>query len=61
MLSSQLAPVKKLRNASVVYHLCRSMFIAKFKEKAFIYQRQEDAESIYIILNGKVGLYKRNP
>jgi CRP-like cAMP-binding protein len=37
------------------------MFIAKFKEKAFIYQRQEDAESIYIILNGKVGLYKRNP
>ena len=37
------------------------MFIAKFKEKTFIYQQQEDAESIYIVLNGKVGLYKRNP
>lgn len=37
------------------------MFIAKFKEKTFIYQRQEEAESIYIILSGKVGLYKRSP
>lgn len=39
----QLTPVKKLRNSSMVYHLCRSMFIAKFKEKAFIYQHQEEA------------------
>lgn len=37
------------------------MFIAKFKEKTFIYQRQEEAESLYIILSGKVGFYKRNP
>lgn len=37
------------------------MFIAKFKEKNFIYQKQEEAESLYIILNGKVGLYKRTP
>lgn len=37
------------------------MFIAKFKEKTFIYQKQDEAESLYIILNGKVGLYKRTP
>ncbi len=37
------------------------MFIAKFKEKSFVYQKQEEAESLYIILSGKVGLYKRTP
>ncbi len=37
------------------------MFIAKFKEKSFVYQRQEEAESLYIILSGKIGLYRRSP
>lgn len=35
------------------------MFLAKFREKTFVYQKQEDAECLYLILNGKVGLYKR--
>lgn len=35
------------------------MFLAKFKEKSFIYQRADEAESLYVILNGKIGLYKR--
>lgn len=37
------------------------MFLAKFKEKTFVFQRQEDAECLYLVLNGKVGLYKRQP
>ena len=36
------------------------MYLAKFKEKDFIFQKKEDSESMYIVLNGKVGLYKRS-
>jgi CRP-like cAMP-binding protein len=37
------------------------MFLAKFKEKSFVYQKQEDAECLYLIINGKIGLYRRTP
>jgi hypothetical protein len=50
-----------MNNFSAIYHVCRNMFLAKFKEKSFIYQKQEDAECLYLIINGKVGLYKRTP
>lgn len=36
------------------------MYLAKFKEKDFIFQKKEDSEPLYIVLNGKVGLYKRS-
>lgn len=54
-------PVKRIKNFSTIYHVCRSMFIAKFKEKTFVFQRQEEAECLYLVLSGKVGLYKRQP
>ena len=37
------------------------MFLAKFREKSFVYQKREEAECLYIILNGKIGLYRREP
>jgi hypothetical protein len=36
------------------------MYLAKFKEKDFIFQKKEDFEPLYIVLHGKVGLYKRS-
>jgi CRP-like cAMP-binding protein len=54
-----LEPVKRIKNFSTIYHICRCMFLAKFREKTFVYQRQEEAECLYLVLNGKVGLYKR--
>lgn len=54
-----IEPIKRIKNFSTIYLVCSSMFLAKFREKTFVYQKQEDAECLYLILNGKVGLYKR--
>jgi hypothetical protein len=45
---------------SAIFHACKSMYLAKFQEKSFIYQKKEESECLYLILNGKVGLYKRS-
>lgn len=54
-------PIKRIKNFSTIYHICRAMFLAKFREKTFVFQKQEEAECLYLVLNGKVGLYKRQP
>jgi hypothetical protein len=35
-----LEPIKRIKNFSTIYHICRAMFLAKFREKAFVYQKQ---------------------
>lgn len=40
--------------------LCRKMILSKFKTKDIIYEGYERAESLYIILNGKVAFYKKS-
>ncbi len=57
---NQVEPIKEIKNLSAIYYCCKSMYLAKFKEKYFIYQKKEDSESLYVVLNGKVGLYKRS-
>ena len=57
----QIQPIKNINNTSAVYHLSKALILAKFKEKSFIYQNQNDSEYLYIIISGKVGLYRRQP
>jgi len=53
--------IKNINSSSAIYHLSKSLILAKFKEKSFVYQNQNDAEYLYIIISGKVGLYRRKP
>lgn len=56
----KIEPIKKLQNMSAVYFLCRRMILAKYKSKDIIYEGIERADSLYIVLNGKIAFYKKS-
>lgn len=45
---------------SAVYFLCKKMVLIKYKSKDIVYDDLERADSLYIVLNGKVALYKKS-
>jgi CRP-like cAMP-binding protein len=56
----QVEPIKRFENMSAIYFLCQRMTLAKFKSKDIIYDDNERADSLYIILNGKVAFYRKS-
>lgn len=49
-----------MNDITAVFHACKTMYLAKYKPKSFVYQRREETEAFYLILNGKIGIYERN-
>ena len=49
-----------MKNLSAVYYACKNMTLSKFKCKEILYETKEQAESLYIVLNGKIAFYKKS-
>lgn len=45
---------------SAIYFLCKRMTLVKYKSKDIIYEDSEKADSLYIVLNGKVAFYRKS-